>query len=39
MSGIELDNFEKKMLAILDQKEEKIYNKVLEKLNSHEWKA
>ncbi len=36
MSGIELDNFEKKMLEILDQKEEKIFNKVLEKLNLEE---
>ena len=36
MGGIELGNFEKKMLGILEQKEENIYNKVLEKLNLEE---
>jgi len=36
MSGIELGNFKKKMLEILEQKEEKIYNKILEKLNLEE---
>ena len=36
MSGIELGNFEKKMLEALDQKEDKIYNRILEKLNLEE---
>ncbi len=36
MSGIELGKFEKKMLEILEQKEESIYRRLIEKLNLEE---
>ena len=36
MSGIELGKFEKKMLEIMEQKEENIYRRLIEKLNLEE---
>ena len=39
MSGIELGKFEKKMLEIMEQKEENIYRRLIEKLNLEERRA
>jgi len=36
MSGIELEDFEKKILEILKQKEDGIYQRIIEKLNLEE---
>jgi hypothetical protein len=39
MSGISLEEFEKKMIETLKQKEENIYRRILEKLNMEERRA